>query len=120
MVLPGKLSVPLTVTMKHACVVVAAALMLLASASVAYADQHGGGTAAATITAAASVSPSASASASATAAAAVSAAASATSLPSSGGAVFDPALSVLALAALLALAVSGIAARILLRSDERS
>ena len=119
MVLPGKLSVPLTVTMKHACVVVAAALMLLASASVAYADQHGGGTAAATITAAASVSPSASASASATAAT-VSAAASATSLPSSGGAVFDPALSVLALEALLALAVSGIAARVLLRSDERS
>lgn len=110
MVLSGRPSVPLTVTIM--CAIVSGAVMLLAFASAAYADQHGGGTTAATITAASSVSPSASATTSATA--------SATSLPTSGGAMFDPALSLLALLAVLALAVSGVAARVLWRSGDPS
>lgn len=116
MVSLGKPSVPLAVTAMCACTIVAAALMLLSFASAAHADQHGGGTSAATITAAASVSPSASATASSTA----SATASATSLPTSGGAVFDPAISLLALVAIFALATFGVAARILLRSNDSS
>ena len=114
MVLSGRPSVPLTVTIM--CAIVSGAVMLLAFASAAHADQHGGGTTAATITAASSVSPSASATASAT----TSATASATSLPTSGGAMFDPALSLLALLAVLTLAVSGVAARVLWRSGDPS
>ena len=108
MVLTRKPSVPLAVTMMCACAIVSAAAMLLTFASVASADQHGGGSTAATITAAASVSPSASATA------------ASTSLPTSGGAVFDPTLSVLALLALFALVVSGLAARVLLRRGDAS
>ena len=110
MVSSGRPSGPLTVTIM--CAIVSGAVMLLAFASAAHADQHGGGTTAATIAAASSVSPTASAMTSATA--------SATSLPTSGGAMFDPALSLLALLAVLALAVSGVAARVLWRSGDPS